>query len=92
MRGDIEEVVDIAQEGGADHLYLLEREEEVEFLMLGSISEEAVDRLREVDGQNIYLNPWRAKWSYTDSGEVEVLGPVLQEDFERVKEQGEKLV
>ena len=92
MREEIEEVVDIAQEGGADHLYCLKQDDEVEFLILGSISEEAVDSLREVDGQNIYLNPWRAKWSYTDSGEVEVLGPVLQKDFERVKEQGEELL
>ena len=92
MREEIEEVVEIAQEGGADHLYCLKQHDEIEFLILGSISEESVDSLGQVDGQNIYLNPWRAKWSYTDSGEVEVLGPVLQEDFERVKEQGGKLL
>jgi hypothetical protein len=81
-------VAEIAEEHGASEVYCLEDGKRALFLILGSISHKALDELRKMEErQHVYMNPWRAKWGYSE-GEVEVLGPVLGEDFRWVRQKG----
>jgi uncharacterized protein YrzB (UPF0473 family) len=87
-----QKVAEIAEEHGASEVYCLEDGDETLFLILGSISDKALDELRKrEEGQYVYMNPWRAKWKYSE-GEVEILAPVLDEDFRQVRRKGVQLI